>query len=140
VVLPATRPDLEPQPASPGFLATVNRQLQAARLVASRIVVVGADFVPVNLAAKVTLKKTAAAAQVRETIEKSLREFVNPQKWPFSRNVFPSEIHQRLAGVPEVAFASQVRINGWPAEFPLSPIQLPRLERTELEMREARDG
>ncbi len=139
VVLPATRPDLDAQAASPGFLATVNRHLQGARLVASRVIVIGPEFVALSFAAKVTLKKTAVQARVRRDIEKSLREFVNPQKWPFGRNVFPSEIHQLLAGVAGVAFASQVRINGSPSEFAFSPIQLPRVERIELEIREARD-
>jgi hypothetical protein len=140
VVLPAARPDLEPQLTSPGFLATVNRHLQSARLVASRLHVIGPEFVLLRVAAKVTLRSRAAAADVRRDIDASLREFFSPQNWPFGRDIFPSEIHQRLAGVAGVAFASQVRINGAPSALALSPIQLPRVENVELEIREARDG
>ena len=140
VVLPAARPDMDSQPPSAGFLATVNRHLQSARLVANRLHVIGPEFIGLRLAAAVTLKKRAAPGDVRRDIEASLRESFSPQKWPFGRDIFPSEIHQRLASVAGVAFASQVRINGSASALALSPIQLARFESIALQILEARDA
>jgi uncharacterized phage protein gp47/JayE len=141
MVLPARRTDDSRVPVpSPGFLATVTRQLQMARLVTSRIHVIGPRFVPVNIGITVTLKKRAAEADVRHDVETSLHEFLSANQWPFGRDIFPSEIHQRLMTVAGVAFASQVRINGSADLLALGPTELPELKDVTLTLQGARDA
>jgi uncharacterized phage protein gp47/JayE len=140
VVLPAARPDLDSQPPSAGFLATVNRYLQGARLVANRLHVIGPEFVSLNLAATVTLKKRALRTDVRRDVNDELTKFFSAQAWPFGRDIFPSEIYQHLANVAGVAFTSKVRINSSSSALELSPIQLPRFESITLQILEARDA
>jgi uncharacterized phage protein gp47/JayE len=126
VVLPATRPGNPPAvEPSPGFLATVTRQLQSARLVANRVHVIGPSFVDLDITVTVTLKKTAAPANVRRDVDQSLRGFLAPNQWPFGRSIFPSEIHQRLMSVAGVAYISEVKINGSSNPKKLGPTQLP---------------
>jgi len=134
VVLPSSRPDSEPRVPTAGFLATVNRYLQTRRLVASRLRVLAPDFVPVNLSVSVTLKKNVSETQARREVDASVRSFLSPVQWPFGRDIFPSEIHQRLAALDGVAFASKLRINGMAAPLLLGPTQLPRLESITLEI------
>lgn len=141
VVLPVHRnyDSRAPVPSS-GFLATVTRQLQMRRLVTNRIHVIGPHFVPISIAATIMLKKRAAEADVRRDVKKSLREFLSANNWPFGRDIFPSEIYQRLMGVSGVAFASQVRINGSPDRLVLKPIELPELQDMTLAIQRAPDA
>lgn len=139
VVLPAARPDLDSEAPSPGFLKTVRRHLESARLLASRFHVIATEFVPIDLTATITLQKQASSVDVRRSVLESLHTFLSPQTWPFGRDIFPSELHQRLTSIAGVAFASRLRINGKAAALPLRPAQLPRLGQVNLEILEARD-
>jgi hypothetical protein len=140
VILPAARPDLDTELPSDGFRETVRRSLESTRLVASRLHVIAPEFVPLHLAATITLKPRAAAAIVQRDIESALRAFLSREIWLFGRDIFPSEIHQQLIAVAGVAFASKVRINGKNSKLSLSPIQLPRVDEISLEILEARDA
>lgn len=139
VILPAGRPDLDSEVPSQGFLKTVRRYLESARLVASRFHVIAPEFVRIDLTATITLQKETSEADVRRNISESLKGFLSPQSWPFGRDIFPSELYQRLTSIAGVAFASKIRINGKASALPLSPIQLPRLGTPSLEILEARD-
>ena len=126
VVLPAARPGDSPvvEPSS-GFLETITRHLQSARLVANRVHVIGPAFVPLDISVTVTLKKTADPANVERDVGQSLQDFLAPNQWPFGRSIFPSEIHQRLMSVAGVAYISEVKINGSSNPKKLGPTQLP---------------
>jgi hypothetical protein len=132
VVVPAAapgaiRPGLEPPSPSQGFRDTVSNFLNARRIVATNVHVVGPKWVPVGVSAQVFLRKDAPTEQTRKKLERTLNEFLNPytggpqhgKGWPFGRAVFPSEIYQLLAGDPEVEYAGDVALNRNDADQPL---------------------
>lgn len=116
----AAFPDAPPPEPSDGFRATVRNHLEARRLVATNLHVVGPQYVKVAVGCDVYLKKNAAPRETLESIMKALAEFLDPIRggpdrrsgWPFGRAVFPSEIHQQLAKVAGVDYVARVRLNG----------------------------
>lgn len=139
VIVPAALPDQEPHAPSAGFLRTVLRHLQFGRLVANQLHVIGPDFVSVRLEATLTLKKRASETEVRAAAESELRKFFSAREWPLGRGIFRSEVHQLLAGVPGVAFASKVQMNGAADTLKLRATQLPCLDSIVLNVPEAQD-
>jgi hypothetical protein len=123
-------PDAAPPEASAGFLRTVRNHVDSRRMVTTNIHVIGPRYLPVKVSGTVFLKKRASEAAARKSINEALAELFDPvfggpdkgQGWPFGRPVFPSEISQRLARLPEVDYVMGVTLNdlksGAPFELP----------------------
>jgi len=124
LVLPAPPPgeafpDAPPPEVSEGFRKTVLSHLESRRLVTTNIHVRGPQYVEVNVRGHVFLKKRASEAQVRDNIDRVLREFLDPvfggpekgQGWLFGRSVFTSEVSQQLAKIPGVDYITGVALN-----------------------------
>jgi hypothetical protein len=124
VVVPAPSPraafpDAPPPEPSPGFLKTVKQQLESRRLVTTNVHAIGPKYVEVRVRGRVFLKKRASETQARQTINRALKEFLDPvfggpdkgKGWPFGRSVFTSEVSQQLAKLPEVDYVTEVALN-----------------------------
>jgi hypothetical protein len=112
-------PDAPPPEPGEGFLKTMRRHLDGRRLLTTNIHVIGPQYVPVKIGGSVFLKKRASETAAREKIKRALSEFFDPvfggpdkgEGWPFGRAVFPSEISQQLARLPEVDYVIGVALN-----------------------------
>jgi hypothetical protein len=112
-------PDAPPPKPSEGFLKTIRTHIDSRRMVTTNIHVIGPKFVPIKVSGNVFLKKRASQTGAREKIDRTLREFFDPvfggpdkgKGWPFGRSVFPSEISQQLARLPEVDYLTDVALN-----------------------------
>jgi predicted phage baseplate assembly protein len=149
LVLPASPPkdafpNASPPEPSQGFLKTVQNHLESRRLVTTNLHVRGPRYVEVKVRCNVFLKKRASETQVREDINRALKEFLDPvsggpekgKGWPFGRSVFPSEVSQLLAKVPGVDYVTGISLNnakvGEPLKLPYDG--LPRASSTPHEL------
>lgn len=112
-------PDAPPPEPSEGFLKTIRTHLDSRRMVTTNIHVIGPQYVPVKVSGSVFLKKRASETGARAKLNRVLSEFFDPvfggpdkgRGWPFGRSVFPSEISQQLARLPEVDYVIEVALN-----------------------------
>src|SRR6185369_487791 len=124
LVLPAPPPkeafpNASPPEPSEGFLKTVQTHLESRRLVTTNLHVQGPKYVEVKVRCNVFLKKRASETQVRDDINRALKDFLDPvsggpekgKGWPFGRSVFTSEVSQLLAKVPGVDYVTGVSLN-----------------------------
>src|SRR5207244_800937 len=103
VVVPYARSNtITPQP-SRGFLETVQRHLEAHRLLTTDVHVIGPDYLRVAVICNIYVQRQSQPEQVKQRAEKALQGFLNaltggPEHtgWPLGRPVFPSEIYQLL--------------------------------------------
>jgi hypothetical protein len=121
----AAFPDALPTPPSEGFLNTIRNSLDSRRVVTTNLHVIGPNYVEVGVSCRVYLKKRVAESTARVTIERAIREFLDPvfggptgDGWPFGRSIFPSEISQQLTRVSGVDFVTNVGVNGQLAGVP----------------------
>jgi hypothetical protein len=121
-------PDAPPPPQpSEGFLKTIRSYIDSRRMVTTNIHLIGPSYVQVKVSGSVFLKKRASETVARESINRVLGEFFDPvfggpdkgKGWPFGRAVFPSEISQQLARLPEVDYVTGVALNDLKAGEPL---------------------
>ena len=111
--------------ASPGLLAAVRQYLHQRRLVGTRLVVVGPDYLTVTVTAVVRAQRGAARAAVAAAIRAALDAFLHPlsggpdgRGWPFGRDVYRAEILQTLdqsSGVDHVLALELRGDNGEPS-------------------------
>lgn len=142
LVLPAPPPkeafpNASPPEPSEGFLKTVQTHLETRRLVTTNLHVQGPKYVEVKVRCNVFLKKRASEPQVREEINRALKDFLDPvsggpekgKGWPFGRSVFTSEVSQLLAKVPGVDYVTGVSLNdkkvGEPLKMPYDGLPTP---------------
>ena len=112
-------PSAAPPEASEGFLKTIRRHIDTRRQVTTDVFVIGPRYKPVAVSCRVFLKKRSSETSARENIDRALREFFHPVfggpdkglGWPFGRSVFPSEVSQLLAKLPEVDYVLGVKLN-----------------------------
>jgi hypothetical protein len=105
--LPAKRPM-----ASPELLEAVRRYLDRRRLVGTRLVVVGPQYLEVTVRATLAVNAGARSGRVLEDVRAALDSFLDPLSggpnkggWPFGRDVYRSEILEvidEVAGVDHV--------------------------------------
>jgi hypothetical protein len=95
------------------LLRRVKRALEPARLLTTRLHVVGPRFVTLNIRITLVPQRNASPVAVQKQATESLRRFFDPlvggfdeQGWPFGRSVYVSEIYQLLAGLPGVNYAT----------------------------------
>jgi hypothetical protein len=105
----------------PELLHKVKHILDDARLLATRVHVLGPRLVNLNIRATLGIRKRFHAEPVRKAAQLALERFFDPLHggpdgggWPFGRDVYLSEIYQLLAGIDGVTEVSEVAI--FPAE------------------------
>jgi predicted phage baseplate assembly protein len=108
VVIVPSLPTGAPQPTSE-LLELVFRYLNRRRILGTRLVVVGPEYLEVTVQAEVRTRRGADGARVQGQIISSLNAFLDPltggpngRGWPFGRDVYRSEILQVIDNVPGV--------------------------------------
>jgi len=101
----------KPQP-SRGLLGALRRWLNRRRVLCTRLVVVGPEYITVTVNARVRTVGGADASRVHADVVKALDSFLDPlvggpsgRGWPFGRDVYRSEILQvvdQVRGVDHV--------------------------------------
>jgi hypothetical protein len=134
-----------PEP-TPGFLKTVAQHLESRRLVTTNIHVIGPRYVEVQVRCRVFLKKRASETEARESINRALKEFLDPvfggpdkgQGWSFGRSVFPSEVSQQLAKLAGVDYVTGVALNdlkiGESLQLPYNGLPTPSSRQLAIEL------
>src|SRR5262249_50896526 len=118
VVVLAGLPASHPEPTD-ALLDTVARFLNRRRELGTRLRVVGPAYVDVTIAATVVTSPSAAAATVQGAGADELRSFFDPVRggpaglgWPFGRDVYRTEILQRLDRVAGVDHVESLALSG----------------------------
>jgi hypothetical protein len=97
---------------SPELLEKVQKALDPARLLTTRLRVVKPRYLTFTVRATLVISTTLEAGDVGQDAMTILAEFFDPLKggpradgWPFGRSVYVSEIYELLAGLPGVKLA-----------------------------------
>lgn len=92
-----------------GLLDVVRRYLKRHKIVGTRLVVTGPEYVEVRVQATVRTRGQVITAQVAANIRAALNAFLDPltggpngRGWPFGRDVYRAEILQVIDNVPGV--------------------------------------
>ena len=111
VVIVPELPAGKPQPST-GLLRAVRRWLDRRRVLCTRLVVVGPEYITVSVTARVRALSGADPSRVHADVVAALQSFLDPlvggpatRGWPFGRDVFRSEILHvidRVRGVDHV--------------------------------------
>jgi hypothetical protein len=109
------------EPPSADLLKQIHAHLEPARLLATRLHVVGPLFVDIQIRLTVASKPDADPQIVRDSIVKALVDHFDPlhggpdaQGWPFSRDVFASDVYAVVYRVPGVLHVTK-SLTGEPA-------------------------
>jgi hypothetical protein len=108
-------PETELQPSAALRIA-LWQWLDERRLLGTRHHVVGADFVPITLTAKLRLEPGVPASLGRQRAIAAIHGFFHPLTggdgtgWKFGRSVYRSEIYEILDRVPGVDYVPQVKL------------------------------
>lgn len=118
VVIVPSLPRSTPAP-SVGLVRAVKRWLDRRRVLCTRLVVVGPDYLVVSVAATVTASAEADPLRVRADVVAALTTFLDPLiggpsgfGWPFGRDVYRSEILALVDGVPGVDHVTSLAMSG----------------------------
>ncbi|MGH9672667.1 MAG: putative baseplate assembly protein, partial [Bryobacteraceae bacterium] len=113
-----------PIPSS-GLLTTVAAYLEVRRIVGSRLVVIGPQYVEVSVRARLKAVRGVDPGSLRQAVEAAVAEFLHPLRggesregWPLGRDVYRAEILQLLDAVPGVDHVLSLELsadNGPPA-------------------------
>jgi len=95
---------------SAGLLAYVARRLERRRIIGTRIVVTGPEYVEVAVYATVQTLPRASRDLVRKRVLETLKRFFDPLTWPFGRDVYRSEVLQALDGVEGVDYVEKLEL------------------------------
>ncbi len=105
--------------------------LDERRLLATRLEITSAQYVPVAVEAQVKAKRGSSHQKVATEVERRLYQYINPiyggedgQGWPFGRSLSQSEIYAALQGIPRVDYIEEVKL------FPIDPDTGQRQEAT----------
>jgi hypothetical protein len=116
VVIVPELPQKKPCPSS-GLLRAVETYLNRRRVIGTRLVVVGPQYVTVSVEAQVQTKAPADPGRVQIGLLEALNRFLDPlqggangQGWPFGRDVYRSEILQVIDEVPGVDHVLNLRL------------------------------
>jgi predicted phage baseplate assembly protein len=112
--LPASRP----QPSS-CLLRAVRAYLAFRRVLGTRLVVVGPQYVPVSVRAQVRARAGVDRAELPARIAEALERFFHPLSggpegvgWPFGRDVYRSEVLQVIDEIPGVDHVLSLELVG----------------------------
>jgi hypothetical protein len=117
IVLPDVPPDkAEPQP-SPALLEALWAFLDERRLLTTRHHVVGPDYVPITITARLFLRADVLAVDVQQQTVEAVRSFFHPltggpdgEGWPFGRDVYVSEVYELLDELAWVDYVQEVAL------------------------------
>jgi phage-related baseplate assembly protein len=111
VVIVPELPLGRPSPSA-GLRGAVHRWLDRRRVLCTRLVVVGPEYLTISVSARVRTESGADAERVRADVDAALAAFLDPlhggpagRGWPFGRDVYRSEILSvvdRVRGVDHV--------------------------------------
>lgn len=94
---------------SDGTLRAVCAYLDERRLLTTELYVLGPTYHPVRVRVEATVEDNADAAEVSDSIDKTLLDYFHPlrggedgQGWPFGGTIFYSRVYQRVFTVPGV--------------------------------------
>jgi predicted phage baseplate assembly protein len=100
----------------------VNSFLDERRLLATRLEIGTAQYVPVAVTAQVKAKRGISHQKVAADVEERLYRYINPinggedgKGWPFGRSLSLSEVYAALQGIPRVDYIEEVKL------FPVDP-------------------
>lgn len=100
----------------------VQSYLDERRLLATRLEIDTAKYVPVAVVAQVRAKRSSSHQKVAADVEKRLYSYINPvcggadgSGWPFGRSLSLSELYAALQGIPKVDYIEEVKL------FPVDP-------------------
>lgn len=115
--LPAERPE-----PSPGLIRAVRGYLSQRKVLGTRLVVTGPDYVEISVNVTVRAKRDYAPDIVRQQVEQALYRYLHPLTggtkgcgWPFGRDVYVAELLQvidELRGVDHVTDLEIETANG----------------------------
>ena len=118
VIIVPSLPRGQPSPSA-GLLRAVKRWLERRRVLCTRLLVVGPDYVVVSVTAAVTAVTGADPARVHADVVDALTTFLDPliggpagRGWPFGRDVYRSEILALVDGVNGVDHVTSLAMFG----------------------------
>jgi predicted phage baseplate assembly protein len=102
-----------------GLIRAVRRYLERRRVIGTRLLVVGPEYLTVEVRASVRAHRNADSSQVESRIRSALEDFLDPLRggpaglgWPFGRDVYRSEIMAVIDGVAGVDHVSSCALVG----------------------------
>jgi len=134
IVIPSKKPHVP----SRELRKRVQEALEPARLLTTRIHVVGPHYVNVGVRLTLVLRRGASAEEVKKEVLKRIEEFFDPltgwidkRGWPLGRSVYVSELYQLLGDIEGIELARRsTDAAGVPMdEFVLDPPQPSRMKR-----------
>jgi phage-related baseplate assembly protein len=99
----------KPTPSA-GLLRYAGARLERRRIIGSRIVVTGPEYVEVSVHARVKAFPGAGRDIVRRKVLESLDRFFSPMSWPFGRDVYRSEVLQAIDGTEGVDYVASLEL------------------------------
>jgi predicted phage baseplate assembly protein len=118
VVIVPSLPRSKPAPSA-GLVGAVKRWLDRRRVLCTRLVVVGPEYLVVSVDATVTASTEADPLRVQADVVAALTTFLDPLVggpsgfgWPFGRDVYRSEILALVDGVPGVDHVTSLEMSG----------------------------
>lgn len=110
--LPRSRPV-----PSPGLLRAVSRYLERRRVLGTRLIVTGPEYLGVAVTATVSTARGSDKTAIGRAVEQGLTAFIDPltggpdgNGWPLGRDVFVSEILATIAAVPGVDHVDSIAL------------------------------
>jgi predicted phage baseplate assembly protein len=101
------------------LVGAVWRYLNRRRVLCTRLLVVGPEYVEVSVSANVRARPGADLVRVRSDVERALHTFLDPlvggpagYGWPFGRHVYRAEILQLVDGVEGVDYVLSLELRG----------------------------
>jgi predicted phage baseplate assembly protein len=101
VVVPFSLSKTPPAPGN-GFLHTVAEHIDAHRLITTKVLVSGPNFIGISVTTDLTIKPGTDPRVVKEEVVNALTDFLTPISWPFGRAVYMSEMYAQIDAVDGV--------------------------------------
>jgi len=118
VVIVPSLPRSQPAPSA-GLLRAVRRWLDRRRVLCTRLVVTGPEYLVVSVTASATALTGADPVRVQADVVAALSTFLDPLVggpagcgWPFGRDVYRSEVLALVDGVPGVDHVTSLTMSG----------------------------
>jgi len=134
IVIPVKKPHVP----SPELRMRVKEALELARLLTTRIHVVGPRYLDLDVRITLVVRRGAPAEAVKRKVIDRIQTFFDPltgwidtKGWPLGRSVYVSELYQLLGDIDGIEFARRnTDTAGIPLdEFALTPPQPSRMKR-----------
>ncbi|MEH2156544.1 baseplate J/gp47 family protein [Nostoc sp.] len=94
---------------TPELKKSVNDILENKRLLTTKIKIYQPNYVYIKVDLKIYLKPDFTEQNVRPSVEKALKDFLDPLSWEFGRNVYISEIYQLIDQISGVDYIEPIK-------------------------------